>query len=159
VVVSRGQRPWWASDTDAATAAPVDPLEAHRAARRGPVPLDGPEAWWRTDAPPNGPAPADDGPRDARGGTRHDAPTDGEQARGAGEARDGHGPDICGVCPICVGLRALGESRPQLVEHLTEAARHLAAAVRSVVDEAQTPRSEGSRTGRGPDPFERIDLD
>jgi hypothetical protein len=159
VVVSRGQRPWWASDADAATAAPVDPLEAHRAARRGPVPLDGPEAWWHTDAPTDDPAPADDGPRDTRGGTRHEAPADGAQTRGTGEARDGHRPDICGVCPICVGLRALGESRPQLVEHLTEAARHLAAAVRSVVDEAQAPRSEGSRTGREPDPFERIDLD
>jgi hypothetical protein len=157
--VSRGQRPWWASDADAATAAPVDPLEAHRAARRGPVPLDGPEAWWQTDTPPSDPAPADDGPGDARGGTPNGAPTAGERAGGTDEGRDGHRPDICGVCPICVGLRALGESRPQLVEHLTEAARHLAAAVRSVVDEAQAPRSDGSRTGREPDPFERIDLD
>lgn len=157
--MSRGQRPWWASDADAATAAPVDPLEAHRAARRGPVPLDGPEAWWRTGAPPDDPAPTDDGAWEGRGGTQQDARTEGDRARGSDEGRDGHRPDICGVCPICVGLRALGESRPQLVEHLTEAARHLAAAVRSVVDEAQAPRSEGPRTGRGPDPFERIDLD
>jgi hypothetical protein len=157
--VSRGQRPWWASDADAATAAPVDPLEAHRAARRGPVPLDGPEAWWHTDTPATDRAAGTAGRDDTRNGPPFGAPTEGGQGREAGGGPEGHRPDICGVCPICVGLRALGGSRPQLVEHLTEAARHLAAAVRSMVDEAPAPRSDGPRSGRDPDPFERIDLD
>jgi hypothetical protein len=161
--MSRGQRPWWASDADAATVARVDPLEAHRAARRGPVPLDGPEAWWHADIPPFDAATEADGADSdgAREGTPRGTPSDEQRERVGGEGRDGHRPDICGVCPICVGLRALGESRPQLVEHLTEAARHLAAAVRSVVEEPHRPRPDGSRPGRDPDPdpFERIDLD
>jgi hypothetical protein len=156
--VSRSQQPWWASVADAAPAAPVDPLEAHRAARRGPVPLDGPEAWWHADTPFD-PETETDGPGEARDGTPYGAPNDGEQAWGDEGRQDGHRPDICGVCPICVGLRALGESRPQLVEHLTEAARHLAAAVRSIVEEPHGPPSDGARSGRDPDPFERIDLD
>jgi hypothetical protein len=146
VVVTPGPRPWWASDGEAAAAEPVDPLEAHRAARRGAVPEEGPAAWW--DRSRGGPQEASD----------HDpaGERDGDAA-----ASGAHRPDVCGVCPICVAMRALGETRPQLVEHLTEAARHLAAALRSVVDEAPGARGDGPAEGGRPgrDPLERIDLD
>lgn len=97
--------------------------------------------------------------------------------RGAGEPRepgpdlgsDGAGPardaaahlDVCGVCPICVGLRALGTHHPELVGHLSEAARHLAAAVRTFVEapEPRTSGTEGGTTARADDGLTRIDLD
>jgi hypothetical protein len=130
-------RPWWASETDPAVPDTVDPVVAHRAARRGGVPKEDPATWWHGDVP------AEHGrASDPHGQTRTDQP--------------GHGPDVCGVCPLCAALRALGETRPQLVEHLTEAARHLAAAFRSVVDE---PRAGEADERRERAPFERIDLD
>ena len=69
-----------------------------------------------------------------------------------GEPR-AHTPDVCGVCPICVGLRALAESRPELVGHLAEAARHVALAARSLMDR---PERDGAAED---EPLEHIDLD
>jgi hypothetical protein len=139
-------RPWWASDLEdgVGDAAPnFDPLEAHRAARRGAHPSDDAIAGWDL---------ADDPDGDQQVGGRR--PTEDDASAAA------HGPDVCGVCPICVALRALGESRPQLLEHLTEAARHLTAAVRNLVEDPPRVRPDGTRrSGEDPDPFERIDLD
>jgi hypothetical protein len=71
-----------------------------------------------------------------------------------------HDPSVCGVCPICIALRTLQESRPDLVRHLGEAARHLAAAARSLMDPAATdptrPRDQGSPDAAG---LRRIHLD
>lgn len=144
------RRPWWASDDPDVDAVDpeVDPIEAHRTARRG----DG--------DPPSDPGPAgDDGARD----------TD-DAARPHGSDVGDHRPEICGVCPICVTARILGESRPELLDHLTEAARHLAAAVRAVVEPSpaggQSPPGDRAgpkahdREGRGgPSRVRRIDLD
>jgi hypothetical protein len=137
VVVTRDPRPWWASGADAAVPDPVDPIDAHRAARRGGFPAEDPTV--RRD----GEDPREDG----HVAGAHDRP---------GADQPGHGPDVCGVCPLCAALRALGETRPQLVEHLTEAARHLAAAFRSFADE---PRPGEADEPRDRAPFERIDLD
>jgi hypothetical protein len=82
-------------------------------------------------------------------------PPSGETRAPRGEAAEQEAPhriDACGVCPICVGLRALGETRPELVGHLAEAARHVALAARSL----------GARADAAPRPDEslqRIDLD
>jgi hypothetical protein len=60
------------------------------------------------------------------------------------------------VCPFCSSLRLLQETRPELVEHLTEAARHLAAAARSLLDTPvpspaeRAPRSSPRPTADGP---------
>lgn len=215
--MSATERPWWATDEDAAGVDPdpdVDPLEAHRAARRGErigddgapgsaaghtpaddgtepassrrAPIDD-GSWWvpateavtrlardlaasATASPPHGlldeeraaagtdepTRSASEGPADARPG-------------GGGDGGGGHRIDACGVCPICVGLRALGEARPDLVGHLAEAARQLALAVRTVVDAAAPDdqpsgaspsgaRRTGGRDRRGDD-LHRIDLD
>lgn len=138
--MSTADRPWWASDDDRLTP-DVDPVEAHRRARR--------------------PAPSDDRPQP--GSSDPPCASDAPDEADAAEATE-HGIDACGVCPICVGLRALGDARPDLVVHLAEAARHLALAVRTVVDAAtdgsnaaaeggparHQPRSEG---------LQRIDVD
>lgn len=166
-------RPWWASDPD--DAPDPDPLTAHREARRGEVGDD--DAWWgpaalavarlaedlaRTaeDAGPTtatgapdtepgaeaGPDPADPA---AQGPPADDRAADDRAADGE------HGPDVCGVCPVCVTLRALQGSRPELVGHLAAAARHLAAAVRSVAPPtgAAPPRRAGDER------VQHIDLD
>ena len=76
------------------------------------------------------------------GGRR--APTGGDPA--VGEERPHL--DVCGVCPVCVGIRALGTQHPELVGHLAEAGRHLAAAVRGFVD-AAAAAGAGRPTGAG----------
>lgn len=90
-----------------------------------------------------------------------------------------HGPDVCGICPVCVGLRALADARPELMGHLAEAAHHLALATRTLRDRPDAGPARGrpdpgsSRgPGRGPgqgtghgtghgedEPLEHIDLD
>jgi hypothetical protein len=109
-----------------------------------------------TTAADNAAAAVGDRPWHAAEARRDDDPGSAAAADPGSEGDEGHRIDACGVCPICVGLRALGEVRPDLVGHLAEAARHLAAAVRSAV-ETTAPRSDpgtGSRSGPT-----RIDLD
>ncbi len=139
--MSEPSRPWWASDPVADEVdRSVDPIEAHRAARR---------AWLGPNAPTSGPdaacgdpGGASDGPRTAGGpGGASDGP---RAADGPGGAADGprgtanepvdHAAQICGVCPVCVLARTVGESRPELLGHLAEAARHLSAAARSFLE-------------------------
>lgn len=72
-----------------------------------------------------------------------------------GSSRDGslHHPEICGVCPVCSAARALDGARPELLEHLSEAARHLAAALRVMVaaaGETETPAEHDDDTEPGP---------
>jgi hypothetical protein len=149
-----GGTPWWASGTGPVDGlADDDPVRAHREARRGVGPEDGPTS--------------DDG--DASGDPAgrvwwEDAATAlGELARQAG-ARYGdpgdlpphdHGADtdVCEICPVCVGLRVLERSRPELVAHLSEALRHVTLAVKSVVD------AHADATGATDGGLERIDLD
>lgn len=137
-------RPWWASDgpVDGGVDRRVDPLELHRAARRGEATdtpgWAGPEASpateplaGRPDDTPD-PDPCDDG------------------------AAPPHGLDTCGVCPVCSALRALQETRPELAEHLAEAARHLAAAARSLLE---PPTPPGPSSPPPSDGLRRIHLD
>jgi hypothetical protein len=59
-----------------------------------------------------------------RGKTTGDAPA--EKAR----------PQVCSVafCPICTLVTAMGEARPELVEHLLLAGREVLLAARAVID-------------------------
>jgi hypothetical protein len=148
--------PWWeaAAETVSRLARDLaDTAEAHEAGTTEPAP--GAEG----DGPPHEPGhhPGHGPDRDpGRGddpddGTAQDAATGpGTASRGARE--ESHRIDACGVCPICVGLRALGESRPELVGHLAEAARHVALAARSLADRP-------ARTSRDEEPMQHIDLD
>lgn len=43
----------------------------------------------------------------------------------------------CSYCPFCAAVGALGETKPEVVEHLAAAAREFLAAVGLVIDEAQ----------------------
>lgn len=127
------ERPWWASgapglDDD------QDPVDAHRAGRRGDTDPLG-EAARRF--------------AEAVGGW-----TNGEPNGGPGD--DGHGHraavQACGVCPVCTVIRLVGEVRPEVVEHLAAATRHLTLAAKAVVD------AQAARTGGG-ERLERIRLD
>lgn len=129
-------RPWWASDDPGVDELAVDedPLTAHRTARR-----PAPQA--------SGADPAAD----------HDAPgADRAHAPGADRAHDA---STCGLCPVCLGLRLLGEHRPEVLEHLNEASRHLSAAIRGLLEQ-DTQASRADRSQRPPsDRFERIQVD
>lgn len=137
--------PWWSSGVgpdEQPHGEHDDPVAAHRAARRGrtgPAAEDGRagEGVPASEDPPHGDDPA------------HGAPSE----HGDGSA---HAADICGVCPICLGARLLGETRPELLAHLTEAARHLAAAARTLLDE---DRGEQPSQPDADAPVTRIDLD
>jgi hypothetical protein len=195
--VTAADRPWWSTpDGDVDADADVDPVEAHRRARRGePAPPDGgePTGQRRTDDDGNWWVPAteavtrlarelaatvtSDGPRGPGTGPprgdpddvdgRGDGPVDGRGASGGdGGGGAAHRIDACGICPICVGLRAVGDARPDLVVHLAEAARHLALAVRTVVDAAAEPGEAadpaaggGARRRPRHDDLQHIDLD
>lgn len=83
----------------------------------------------------------------ARAAARRAAPG-GARAEDPGSRRGpGHDP-ACRSCPVCLLTRSLGDARPEVVEHLEQAARHLVLAARAWVDAAE------QRTG-----WERIELD
>jgi hypothetical protein len=50
----------------------------------------------------------------------------------------GQAPE-CQICPICAGLAALREARPEAVEHLVKAGAELLLAVRALLDGAAEP--------------------
>lgn len=141
--MSEDPRPWWASAADAEGLEDVDPIEAFRSSRRPSGDAADPPFTAAPDpAPADGPAAASD-----------------DAATGAGPepaaAQDGsHRPELCGICPLCSLARSLEETRPELLEHLTEAARHLAAAARALVDAPAPPAGaasdgDGGSHGRG----------
>lgn len=85
-----------------------------------------PGAFTRTDPPASGPGSADGAP----GPHPHDG-------------------EVCDACPVCMGLRAIRQVRPEVVAHLSDAAHHLSLALRAVAD-AQAQPDDG---------LESIDLD
>lgn len=98
----------------------------------------GERPWW---------ASGDGEPAGDRG-RRHD-----EEGQ-AGHRHDPGAPtEVCAACPVCSLLRVLGESRPEVVEHLTEAARHLTLAAKAVVD------AQAEHLSRHGDRLEHIDLE
>jgi hypothetical protein len=58
------------------------------------------------------------------------------RSRGAGAPARGDRPPPCRVlwCPICTAVTALGEARPDLVEHLLLAGREALLALRALID-------------------------
>lgn len=107
------------------------------------------EPWWSSGGTDLGAAAGD--PSDGHAG---EDTADDPWRSDDGQAR--HDVDVCGVCPICTGARLLGEVRPELVAHLAEAARHLAAAARTLMEDAE--RQQRSRSDPE-DGLTRIDLD
>lgn len=140
--------PWWASGTDGLHQ-DEDPLDRHTAARRGETgpgegePRDDGHAgeWWHEAM-----AALSDA---ARVGRERAGRSRGSQ----GDGRDHAAGDVCHVCPVCVALRALDDSRPEVVAHLSEALRHVSLAARAFV-EAQV-----AATGGQDDGLHRVDLD
>ncbi len=145
-----GRSPWWSSGAEDLD--DTDPFEAHRSARSasgngdggaatsdGPRPWDVPwEDWDDRDPPP---------PPGAQRSTVDDA-VDAAQAfarfvaarRGSGRSglRPHDRDQTCRACPWCIALRSLGDARPEVVEHLDEALRHVVAAARAWVDAAES---------------------
>jgi hypothetical protein len=62
------------------------------------------------------------------------------------EPAEGHPPE-CQACPICTGLAALRQARPEVLEHLMKAGAELLLAARALLEagEADAParRSAG----------------
>ena len=91
----------------------------------------------------------DDDPVMLHRAARRGRPTSGESDGTA------HDPDVCDACPICAGLRLLGETHPDLLEHVTEAARHLAAAARVLLEPPAASADEPGERDRST----RIDVE
>lgn len=129
--------PWWASGADALDP-DVDALRAHREARGEARPWEEPQAHDQPPPPGSARSVLEDaveglavlarlaGTRRGRAGDR----------TGAGQGRQGQRPHdpACRGCPWCTLLRAVGDSRPEVVEHLGEAMRHLTLAARAVLE-------------------------
>lgn len=91
----------------------------------------------------------------ASGDRRGDGPRDdpaGQRAAPTGPPPHRHG-EPCQICPICSFLRLVEGVRPDVVDHLTEAARHLTLAAKAVID----AQAEGF--ARRDDQLERIEVD
>ena len=57
-------------------------------------------------------------------------------------------------CPICMALTAVGEARPDIIEHLLVASREALLALRSIID----ARLDGT-PGERPTRLERLTID
>jgi hypothetical protein len=58
----------------------------------------------------------------------------------------------CAVCPVCMGIAALRQARPEAVEHLLKAGAELLEAFRTLIDPPDS--GEGGRPGG----LQRIDI-
>lgn len=82
--------------------------------------------------------------------TRDDPPTAGDRRAGGAPDAHPHDGEVCDACPVCMGLRAVRQVRPEVVAHLSDAAHHLSLALRAVAEAQTPPDDEG---------LETIDLD
>lgn len=142
-----GRSPWWSSGADDLDPT-ADPLQAHRAARSGSGQSDDPagaggsaerpwdvpwEDWDERDPSP---------PHGAQRSTLDDAFEAVQALARFVAARSGVRPhprdQTCRACPWCIAMRSLGDVRPDVVDHLDEALRHLVAAARAWVDAAES---------------------
>ena len=101
-------------------------------------------------------SPADDplGSAAQEAGRLLDAVREWLDARGTSEAPIATDSPECRACPICLGLSAVREHHPEVVEQLGRAAEAILAAVRAAVTD-----HEHSWTDRGSRDVERIDID
>ncbi len=119
--------------------------------------------WWASDDPGVDELAVDEDPltvhRTARRPATQASGTDPAADHDAPGADQAHDASTCGLCPVCLGLRLLGEHRPEVLEHLNEASRHLSAAIRGLLEQ-DTQASRADRSQRQPsDRFERIQVD
>lgn len=159
--MTESDRPWWASDDPAGhgTDDPARPGEHTR-----PAWMDAVEAIdGAVRAAARGAKGAAERVTDVRDGLSGQVDgVDGQETDGAdpdGEAKGAahghrHGAidAYCHVCPVCSLLRALDEVKPDVLVHLTEAARHITLAAKAVID------AQADRIG-GEEDFESIVVD
>lgn len=138
--------PWWASGRTAEEGLDgQDPLAAHRRGRQGGAAGNGSK-----ERPADGP---DDGHTHhaARGLVDDLAEIWTRLTTDAGRRRPEHDDgEVCQACPICLGLRAVRQARPEVIGHLADAAHAFSLALRALAD---------STEGGGGNDFQRIDLD
>lgn len=91
------------------------------------------QPWWSSAAE----QPQDDAEPTGAGSPADGAADDPDRTAGAADAP--HEAAGCGWCPVCSTVRALQDTHPELVDHLTEAARHLAAAARTLLEPPVPP--------------------
>ena len=71
---------------------------------------------------------------------------------------DDHGaqpPLVCAACPICTGLAALRQARPEAVDHLLKAGAEVLLAARALL-EATAP--DGAQARPATEGMQRIDV-
>ncbi len=74
----------------------------------------------------------------------HDNRRTGSREAAADATAPHHSSEVCGVCPVCSVLRILEDTRPEVIGHLTEAARHMTLAAKAVIDaHAEHLRADG----------------
>ena len=155
--------PWWASGRDPAEGldGAQDPFDAHRDARRGDAPPPGDEqAAGGGDLGRLAGDAVDLLGRLAAEASRRVAARTTSNAAGSGAGAFTRPDDptmtgphedgqVCDACPVCIGLRALRQVRPEVIGHLSDAAHHVSLALRAFAD-AQAGADGG---------LEKIDLD
>lgn len=170
----RMREPWWASGSgpDDGLDDSQDPFDAHHDARRGhDTPFDaGTEPPGDDHGTATGEAgrlasdaidlvsrlAAEAGRRiHARSAANAASPPGGAFTRpdrpdGADTSAPHAEGEVCDACPVCLGLRALRQARPDVITHLSDAAHHVSLALRALAD---------AHAGDDTDGLEKIDLD
>lgn len=146
----RPDAPWWASTGADGLDPGQDPLDAHRRGRAGDHDTPGDGAGGRQQARDHGGGDVVDAliallaAAGRRVADRGAAAAAGDVAAAAHE--DGQ---VCDACPVCRLLRAVRQSRPDVVTHLADAAHHVSLALQALAEASDAP--DGG--------LEHIDLD
>lgn len=143
-------RPWWASPDPATDAldGDQDPVLASRRARCA-TPMD--DGATGVDDAEDGPSDVDD--------PSESVPGDGPEGSDVAGGDPAQRPSPCGVCPVCLGLDALGERHPEVAAHLVEASRHLLAAVQDLLGPPSASSRRDDATQATADGFQRIEVE
>jgi hypothetical protein len=75
-------------------------------------------------------------------------------AMATGESEEFHSPE-CRVCPLCRAMRFFMTMNPQVLEHLTDAAASLSAAMRVMGEDGERSPEPGDRSPEPTDPPKR----
>lgn len=115
---------------------------------------DAARPWWASPDPATDTLDEEQDPVTASRQARHATSADDVTERGPA-----HRPTTCGICPVCLGIEALGLRHPEVAAHLTEASRHLLAAFQDLVDSRPAPSPDDAPAEAAREGFQRIDVD
>lgn len=142
--------PWWASTGADGLDPGQDPLDAHRRGRAGEQEAADEEPGGRQQGRDHGGGEVVDALLALLAAAGRRVADRGVATAASDVAAAAHDDgQVCDACPVCRLLRAVRQSRPDVVTHLADAAHHVSLALQALAEASDAP--DGG--------FEHIDLD